>query len=187
MGIFDFIKKKNRVNRESHYDATNIRVTDIEKDYILDYDLDSWIVTKMFEYDWGNNFFTREFLINNGKESRYLHIEEGDEIEICVTEKIGIRALGPHIKDILQETGKPPGKITYDNVVYYLDSENPGYYRNVENEDWYEVISWLYLNEKEDKLIHIEQRGEDEFEATIGIYIEEYKISNILPQNTDNE
>ncbi|WP_062061956.1 DUF4178 domain-containing protein [Aquimarina longa] len=184
MGILDFF---NRKKKTPHYDVTDIRITDLEKDYILDYDLESWIVTKMYEYDWGNNFFTREFVINNGAKNLYLHIEDDDELEISVTKKIGIRTLGEHIVDAIEETEKPPKKIVYDNQIYYRDSENMGFVRNVDNEDWSEVISWLYLDDTEELLITIEQTGESNYEATIGEYISEYKVSNILPQNTTND
>ncbi|RZT00001.1 DUF4178 domain-containing protein [Aquimarina brevivitae] len=184
MGLFDFFKK-NRTHTEPHYDVTNIRVTDLEKDYIFEFDLDTWIVKKMYEYDWGNSHYSREFLVHNGKKNLYLHIEEDDELEISITEKIGIRILGEHIKTLLQENGKPPEKITYQDIVYFLDAENPGFCRNVEDENWYEIINWTYLNADEDKLITIEQSGDGEFDATIGLYVPEFKISNILPQNID--
>ncbi|GAA4112768.1 hypothetical protein GCM10022393_11360 [Aquimarina addita] len=180
MGLFDIFKKKEE---ERHYDATNIRVVDLQPNFILDYDLDSWIVKKMYEYDWGDNFFTREFLINNGKSNLYLHIEEDDELEIAITKKIGLRVLGEHISDVIEETGKPPKKITYDDEIYYRDSEDMGYVRNVEDDNWSELISWTYLTKNEEKLINIEQTGETNFEASIGEYIQEFKISNILPQN----
>lgn len=185
MGIFDFFKSKKK--EESHYDVTNIKVTDLELGYVLDYDLTSWIVDKMYEYDWGDNFFTREFVINNGKKKLYLHIEEDDELEISVTEKVPIRVLGEHILDVIKNTDKGPERITYKDEVYYLDSENSGYIRNVENEHWGELIHWLYLDKEEEKLITIEQTGEQSFEATVGVYIDAFEISNILPQNsTDN-
>ncbi len=188
MGIFDFLNKKKDLlkRQEAHYDVTNIRVVDLELDYVLDYGLESWIVTKMYEYDWGDNFFTREFMINNGSKNLFLHVEEDDELEISLTEKIGVRKLGEHITDLILERGCPPDKITFEDVVYYRDSENMGFIRNVNGDDWSEVISWLYLDKGENRLINIEQTGDTEFEATIGEYIEEYKISNILPQN-DNQ
>ncbi len=181
MGLFDFFKKKEE---EPHYDVTNIRVTDIEENYILEYDLETWIVKKMFEYDWGNNFFSREFLISNGKESKYLSVEEDDELEIAITKKISIRKLDADIPDTVNDTGKPPKKIMFEGTLYYRDAEDAGYVRNVATDNWEEIINWTYLDESEVKLINIEQSGEDDFEATIGEYIKEYKISNILPQKS---
>ena len=64
MGFFDLFKG-NKNKEEKHYDPLNIKVSDLEKGYLLDYDLETWTVTKMSEYDWGNNFFTREFTIKS--------------------------------------------------------------------------------------------------------------------------
>ena len=49
MGIFDIFKSKK--NEGKHYDPTNIKVTDIENGYLLDYDFETWTVTKMSEYE----------------------------------------------------------------------------------------------------------------------------------------
>ncbi len=179
MGLFDFFKKKEE---EPHYDVTNIKVEDIEENYIFDYDLESWIVKKMYEYDWGNNFYSREFLISNGRESKYLSIEEDDELTISMMTKIPIRKLDATIPEEIQENEKPPRKIFYEGVTYFRDTEDMGYVRHVNTEDWSEVIVWTYHDESEKLVLSIEQSGADEFEATIGNYIKSFEISNILPQ-----
>ena len=43
MGIFDLFKKKEE---EPHYDPTDIKITDLEQGYLLDYDLETWTVKK---------------------------------------------------------------------------------------------------------------------------------------------
>ena len=82
MGIFDIFKKK-----EPHYDSTNIRVQDLDVGFVFEYDLSTWEVQAIYEYDWGDDFFTREFKVNNGSLTRYLAIEE-DVIVLPKTEKI---------------------------------------------------------------------------------------------------
>ena len=178
MGIFDLFKKKEE---EPHYDPTDIKITDLEQGYLLDYDLETWTVKKMSEYDWGDNHFSREFLIESGGKTRYLTIDEEDTLEICLYEKIKYRKLGSFVKSHFEEHNKFPEEITYDSVTYYFDEESPGYYRDVDTETWEELISFDFSNDDEDKFLNIEQWDENDFEASIGIKLKSFEISNILP------
>ncbi len=181
MGIFDFLKKK----KEPDYDTTNITVHDLDKNFVFDYDLKSWVVEDMFEYDWGKSYFTRAFNVFDGVEHLNLHIEQEAELEIALTKQIAIHKLSDQIRDQIVEEGKAPKTIAYENVTYYLENEYPGYFRNVEEPDneesSRELVMWLYIDNDDEKLINIERWGENEFSAKIGKYLSEYEISNILP------
>ncbi len=178
MGIFDFFKKKDD---EPHYDSTNITVHDLDKNFVFDYDLRSWVVEEMFEYDWGDSHFSRSFNVFDGKEHLDLHIEQDKELEIALTKPISVRKIAFDFADQIVENGKAPTSITYNDKVYILENEYPGYFRNVESEESREVIMWLYIDNEDEHLINIEQWGEREFNAKIGRYLSENEISNILP------
>lgn len=180
MGILDFFKKK----KELHYDSTNITVHDLEKNYIFDYDLKSWIVEDMFEYDWGNSHFTRAFNVFDGIQHLNLHIEQDTELEIALTEPISVRKLSDSISNQIIDEGKAPKTITYNNETYHLENEYPGYFRNVESEESNELVMWLYIDNNDKKLINIERWGENEFNAKIGRYLSVHEISNILPASS---
>ena len=179
MGFFDFLKGNKEP--EKHYDPLNIKVTDLEKGYLLDYDLETWTVKKMAEYDWGDNHFSREFTIISQNKTRFLHIEDDDELVVTFSENLKIRKLGPEVNNHIKVNGVPPDEIVYDGITYYLEDQPSGYYRNVENEDWEELILFDYWDENEKHCISIEQWDENDFEASIGIRIKPSDISNILP------
>ncbi|TAJ14527.1 DUF4178 domain-containing protein [Marinilabiliaceae bacterium JC017] len=177
MGLFDFFKKK-----EPHYDITNIRVHDLDVGFVFDYDLSTWVVEAMMEYDWGDNYFTREFQINNGTEIRFLGIEEDDELEISFMKKIKVRAIQEDLLEILIDRQEPPKKITHDGITYFLEKEAPGYFHNIsKGDDWEEFRSWDFEDANGNHLLCIEQWEEKEFEASIGKRVKEFEISNILP------
>ncbi len=177
MGIFDIFKKK-----EPHYDSTNIRVQDLDVGFVFEYDLSTWEVQAIYEYDWGENYFTREFKVSNGSLTRYLAIEEDDELEISLTKKIKVRALDENLPEVLMNQQQPPKKIIHEGVTYLLESEAPGYFHDIAKGDqWEEFRSWDFEDEEGQKILTIEQWDEKEFEASIGIVIKEFEISNILP------
>ena len=179
MGFFDFLKGNKEP--EKHYDPLNIKVTDLEKGYLLDYDLETWTVKKMAEYDWGDNYFSREFTIVSQDKTRFLHIEEDDELIVTLSESVKIRKLGAEVNNHMKNNGRPPEEIIYEGITYYLDEECPGFYRNVDKENWEELISFDYWDEDEVHCLCIEQWDENDFEASKGIRIKPTDVSNILP------
>jgi hypothetical protein len=44
------------------------------------------------------------------------------------------------------------------------------------------MIYWDYADASGEKLLAIEQWGEDEFEAAVGRSVQEYEFTNILPR-----
>lgn len=179
MGIFDrFLKKKT-----SHYDSTNIRVHDLDVGFVFDYDLSTWEVLALYEYDWGGNYFTREFKVSNGDKTLYLSLAEDDELILCISSKIKLRQLGEDIQDSLLTHQKAPNKISFEGKNYLFEKEAPGYFHDISKGDeaWEEFISFDYEDDSGNYSISIEQWGEKEFEASTGVYINEFDISNILP------
>ena len=178
MGIFDFFKKKEK---ERHYDPTNITIRDLGKEYIFEYKIETWTVTAVFEYDWGDSYFTREFIIKNGATEKFLNIEDDGGLTVTISEKVKIRKLSDEVCDYIDTHEKPPKKITLEGTTYYLDEKSPGYCKEIDAENWEELISYDYLDEEEEKVLSIEQFGDEAFKVSKGIIINETAISNILP------
>jgi len=178
--IGDLFKKKKE---ERHYDPNNITITDLERNFVFDYEMQTWQVTEVYEYDWGNNFFTREYKIDSGSQTAFLSIEEDDGIFAIVSQKLKIRAIEENLPETIIKNEAPPAKIKYDGVEYLKDSESPGYFKNLSDtsDNWAEFISWDYYDRTEKLTLCIEQWGESEFEASIGKIVQIHEFSNILP------
>lgn len=182
MGIFDRFKKK-----EPTYDATDIRVVDLDKNFIFDYDLSSWIVKSVYEYDWGDDYFTKEFKIENDKEAAFLNIDNDDELILSISKKERLVNIGEDIPDYIVKHKTPPNKIDFQGKTFMLEEENPGYFNDwsEDKDNWIEFISWDYIDKSGEFVLSIEQWGEKKFDASYGKIIKEYEISNIYPQKQD--
>ncbi len=178
MGLFDFFKKK-----EPTYDANNIMITDLDIGFVFDYDLKSWMVKNIYQYDWGNNNYSYEYLIESGDSQKFLSVSQEDGLELSVGEKVKLRKIDDSFADAITQNNRPPKKIFYDNKEFFFDEESAGYFNDVsaKSDSWEEFVSWEYCDDDEDYLITIEQWDEREFDASYSKYIEEYEISNILP------
>ncbi len=182
MGIFDIFKKK-----ESAYDATDIRVFDLDKSFVFDYDLSTWIVTAVYEYDWGDNYFTKEYKIENDKETAFLNIDHDDELVISISQKERVVNIDENLPDIIFKNQSPPGKIEFKGKTFLLEGESPGYLNDWTNDkdNWVEFISWDYIDKSGEYVLSIEQWEERKFEASFGKIIKEFEISNIYPHKQD--
>lgn len=179
MGLFDFIKKK----KEPDYDITNLKITDLNEGFVIDYDLKSWVVKEVYEYDWGKNNFTREYLLDAGDEVVYLSVAEEGQLHLTVTKPIKIQKLGDGLRDKIRRTESAPDQLEYDGITYYLDEDSAGHFHDITKgtDDWEELISYDYLNEEETHCLSITQWDERNFEASAGIVIKEHQISSIMP------
>jgi Domain of unknown function (DUF4178) len=180
--MFDFFKKKKKEEpTEPHYNPTDIRLTDLRKGFMLEYDLQTWQAEEEFEYDWGNNVFSYEFKLVNGRDIRYLSLEEDRETLCTLLQPLRFIKLGLGVEKELLDTGKPPRSIIYEGKTYYRERECPGFFRNIDNEEWAEFIAWEYADDSGKFVLEIEQWNESEFEAWIGEIVPERSFSNILP------
>lgn len=180
MGLFDFFKKK----KEEDYDPTDLKVTNLKPGFIFEYDLKTWIVKEEYSYDWGDNYFTKEYKVETGDDSAYLHIDANEDMFITLTRKVRIRSIDEDIPEVIKDKDRPPKKLDYEGHKFYLEGTNPGYFNdNPSKDNWAELISWDYYDDKGEYTIAIEQWGEDDFEAAYGNVVKEFEISNILPSN----
>lgn len=182
MGLFDFLKKKEE---EPKYDITNLSILDLDQGFILDYDMKSWQVKEVGEYDWGSNNFSREYKLDSGDDVVYLSVENDGELELSISRNIKMHKLGENIIDETIKNEKPPSKIVYHDKTYYLDEDCAGFYNDVTKggDDWEELINWEYYDDDEENILSITQWGEREFDASVGKIIKEFEISNIIPAN----
>ncbi len=181
MGLFDMFKKDKK---EKSYDPLNMKVTDLDKGFIFDYDLKTWVVEEVYGYDWGNNYTSKEYKVNSGDEEYFLSVDDDDEVFITLSKKIKIRAIQEDLPEVILEKEAPPKKLVYKDTKFYSDGEEIGEFRwlnGYEENDPAKFISWEYFDEDDKLTLCIEQWGEEEFEASYGKVLKEFEISNIIP------
>ena len=180
MGILDKFKKEKEKTPE--YDPLNIKITDVRKGFILDYDLHSWIVIEEYKYDWGDNCFTKELKLECDNDSIFLNIDDSDQLDLSICKKVRIRNIDDELPERIIKKGKPPKKLEYDGKTFYRDSESPGYFKDMsKDDDWLEFQSWDYYDDSEKYIITIEQWDDEEFDASYGQVVNEIDFSNIIP------
>lgn len=178
--MFNFFKKKKDVK-------IDYELTDLNVGFVFEYDLETWVVKESYEYDWGNESFSYEHKVTNGKDTLYLAVEVDDELYITLSKKVPTAKIVEGLSKYVSENKQPPEKLEYDGKTFYFDEESAGYYRDMskgtgrDDDDWTEFISWDYYDEDEEYNINIEQWDEKSFEVSYGKMLKAFQISNILP------
>ena len=180
MSLSSFFRKK----KGPSYDVTNLSVLDLAINFAFDYDFRTWVVEESYEYDWGGNFFSREFRVFDGKERHFLHVEQDDDLALSLTKSTKTVHVKEDIRKAILKKGKAPKKLHYKDEQYRLDEESTGYFRNIKDtkeEAWSEIICWDYYNGEETSLLSISQTGENEIEVYHGVVIKAHQVANIIP------
>ncbi len=183
MGFTNFFDRFKKKKDEPQIPA-DLTIWDLQTGYMLDYEGQTWEIQACFEYDWGNNSFSREYKIHNGDETAFLHLEEDDHLSLTLSRKIKLTDLGQEMIDTTVDTDEPPKRLSYKGKSYLRKNTSMGAFRDLaeKEEVWYEFVSWNFVDTEGNEFITFERWGETDFDASIGIYVEEYEIKNFLPR-----
>ena len=164
-----------------------MKVTDLARGFLFDYDLKTWEIEEEYEYDWGEKFYTKEYKISSGRESRYLSVEVDDEVELAIWDKITLPAIDRNLASHIMNHDEPPREISLSGRSYFRKEESLGYWRNTKSSNWQKFINWDFETADGNDFISVERWGEEEFEASKGQKVKEFEISNILPRESGSE
>lgn len=163
-----------------------LTLTNLDVGYILDYDLRSWEVKTVYEYDWGNNTYTIEYKLHDGKENIYLHVDDGDDMECSVSRKANLFEISKTLKSHIISNDAPPQELHYKGETYYLDGDSPAHCRDVADGDgddaWSELVNYVFINEKRTAFVNLDRWSENEIDAAVGTYVKPFEFSNFLPR-----
>lgn len=169
-------------NKDDDFDPfQDLVLSKLKVGYLVDYDLKSWEVTEYNKYDWDNGFYSHEWELKSGNEVVYLECEDDDEPEWILAKKIPFKSLGPGLGKHIREKEDPPNQLKYNDATYHLEEGGGGYFCKGGGKERAEFLYWEFLDESGEQILTIEQWDENDFEASVGKYVEEYEFTNILP------
>ena len=176
MGLFDFFKKKEEK------EIKDLNIKNLSKGCIVDYEMKSWIVKDVTEYDWGNNMFTFEYILTDEINTLFLHVNDDATLKLDISSPIGLLKLDRNLKSSIVEKDTPIKEITYEGEEYILTDEFLGHCKSTDDgdEDWSKFINWVYHTKNEDKYISVNRWGETDIDAATGKYVKEFMFSNLL-------
>ena len=178
MGIKDWFNKDKEPRLDPLADLTLDR---LKQGYLVEYDLKTWEVAAAHRYDWGGGDLSWEWQLKSGDEVVFLSLERDDQDDWSLYRRLAFSALGPEVRQAILDNGDPPSTVTYEGVAYHLSETAGGHFFKNGAGPGQPLLSWFYEDEEGELYLSLEQWGEEEFEASTGIPVEEYQFTNILP------
>jgi hypothetical protein len=181
MGIFDYIKK----GKESVPDPLgDLSLDNLKPGYFVDYDMKTWEVEARNHYEWGESDISHEWQLRSADEVVFLEKESDDEDEWSLNRSIQFDRLGVDIKNHILENEDPPKEIFFAGATYYRTETAGGHFFKDGKGPGKEMLCWDYEDDSGRKFLTIEQWGEEDFQASVGIPVEPYQFTNILPRSS---
>lgn len=176
-----FDKIINFFKGEKSTPKIDFKVKDLGIGYILEYNLTTWVVENEYIYDWGEGYFSKEWLITNGKETLLLFYDDSEGLEISVSEKINILQELNQVREQIIADGVPDKRIDFDGKTWLLSDENPCLYSESGKEGTTEMVVWIFTEPTEQEFLSFSQFGSKKIDGYRGKHIQEFEVGNILP------
>jgi hypothetical protein len=177
MGLFDFFKKDKK--KEPKVDFT---VNEMKKGFIVDYSMKSWEVKKVSNYNWGNNYYSKEYILDAGDEKMFLNVEDDDGLVCSIWSSIDLFDIDQNLAIEIRTNDEAPNKLLYANKTYVRKESSQAVCEEEGVEGESKLVNWTYQHSESKECISINRWGEEEFDASVGTYIKAREFSNILPR-----
>lgn len=177
--VWDFFKKKKEDEPDVFDDLV---LSKMKPGFLVDYDMKTYEVTARNRYEWHEGGHADEWELKQGSEVLYLEREEEDgEVEWTLNRKMPISVLEGSIAQHIIDNEDPPEQVVYEGIKYFFVEDDIGEYFKGRSDNGLQFVVWDFTDERQEKLLAIEQWGENKFDVTFGKEVEEYQFSNILP------
>lgn len=181
MGIFDVFKKKSQPRNQDAAKQFDQGLMGLAKGGYVDYELDTYRVAKKSLYDEeGDSSYEWHLIGDKSNKHLYLGYEKEDGKEAWfVTEACPVTILGT-LKGFKDDDA--PKRLKVDATEYALCSSGAShYFQDAERRsDPEEMIYWFYQDNDEEKILTVEQWGEDHFEVFLGKWVDDTDFYNII-------
>lgn len=159
------------------------KVADLEEGYIFEYNLETWMVDKEWNYDWGDGFYSKEWEITTGSKRLYLFYDDNDGVEISVSKEINILQELNYVREEIINKDFPSQSFAFENQNWKLVEESPGLMNQKGKENVIELVCWTFKNSNQTEFISFNRTGEKNIQGFKGKYLKEFEFSNILPSS----
>lgn len=167
----------------AQFDPANLTIENLKVGSLLDYDLQTWEVTRERQYDWDSGITERSFQLKADLEERSLQFYSENREKICyMNQSINIHAIDPDLQLTILSTRQPRNILQFQDTPYYKEYSLQGTLFGISPEETgKKAVRWEFLDDSRQKAIFIELIGEKEFRCWIGKRISEHDFSDILP------
>lgn len=169
---------------EKGFDPLNITLENLKTGFLLDYDLRTWQVKSLHQYEWAGGSSERLFKIESVGDSAQLFLrKEGYQLTIQVCRMINIHTIDSNLATEILHNHQPYNIITYEGTTFYKENAKDGILYETQKQNKQRVLLWEYYDGQRKQILRIEQFGKNDFRAMLGKLASEFEFSDILPSS----
>ena len=159
----------------------NHSVRDLQQGWILDYDLRSWEVTDVAQWNWENAGQDKEFTITDGVDTFYLGLSRVQERPYGLFWEADYLSIPTSFRQRIGTRNQPPEEFAWQGKTYRFRDAGKARVSSL-TEDSFTVVNYLYETADRTHALSINNYGAMSYEAYAGKYLERFEIGNILPR-----
>ncbi len=175
--------------KEAPRDPSNMKVNNLTKGSLLEYDLKTWEADDMRLFYWTEAPEDTEHEVEksidlksgNKKMNMRVRVEKNDD-QVPLTKPINVFQVDSRMNSYVKN-GKfdPPTVLKVEGEEFYREGLKRGFNINPSDNSYTVFESWDYHNSKKSRILRVEYGGENDFTAQIGQFVNKYQFENLLP------
>lgn len=180
--------------KEAPRDPSNMKVNNLTKGSILEYDLKTWKADDMRLFYWTDapedteHQVEKSIDLKSGRDkiNMRVRVEKNDD-QVPLTKPINVFQVDSRMNDYVKN-GKfdPPTVLKVESEDFYREGLKRGFNINPSDNSYTVFESWDYHNRDKSRILRIEYAGEEDFTAQIGQFVNKYQFENLLPAPKDS-
>lgn len=168
---------RRKINKEK--EISKLKIKDLKKGVLLDYQNETWEVLSQIQYDWKQGNTDSLYQLQNAQNTTILLLVCQDMAiyTIWSEERLSYHDLVKHQLDKLRY--EPPLEFTFQEKMFFKEDISSGYEFVADNEAA-KIKQWKYLSEDKKHNLRILKHEDEDIFVFSGNKIENYEFSNIL-------
>lgn len=143
----------------------------------INYQGQGWYVKVVSLGEWEDGTVSKEYELVNGREVRYLSIEEDNPESLFLSQTISNIDFQDKSGIRLNDPFEPPNNFSIDGRVFQKTESLAGIIKDVDTGEEEELLSWDFMDSSQTLLMNVEQWDADDFEVYFGKKISKEDIS----------
>ncbi len=167
-------------NTEERKFKIDLKISDLEIGYILEYELKNWEVTDIMTYTWDNGVSEKEYTIHDGKTTLYLNYDASQD-KASLYWKENLQNVWPLARQKMQRNERMlDDTFQFQGEDFHFASDGSAMLRN--SVEKFEMVNWLFMSLDDQKMMSFNKYEDGSMEVYAGKVLPKFAINNILPR-----
>ncbi|GAA4847249.1 TM2 domain-containing protein [Algivirga pacifica] len=165
------------------FDPTDLRLENLEKGFMIDFETETWEVLEKQQMDWQNDESHFFYHLIHGSQERYLYLHRGRYFtKHYLMKSVNKFILHENLEALVAGHKRPPNILEYEGASYYKEAHHYGFGFDHNHPSGIKEDSWIYYDEQQQNVLLIVLKGKSEVKTYAGKIKDAEEFIDILPR-----